>query len=495
MRKIVSIFLMILPSFGAVSQLQGRQPRTHLATLGVAASGVSGQVLAPNLIYTSMQPCRLFDTRVAGGALVANASRQFNAAGVSSGGSLSGQGGNASGCPIPGFDPINSSPQVQAIVVNLTVITPSGTGVLQAWPSDQSKPNASVMNFTAAEVVLANGVVLPVRQDAQGGDITLVSNVGTHVLGDVVGYFSTNSAVQGSGCCGLFLGLGAGNQGTSTAIGNTAVGNYGLSSSTTGNYNTAIGIVALGSNTSGENNAALGTNALINLLTGSNNIAVGTLAGNQYIGSEANNILIGNEGVPGESGVIRIGTSGSGAGQQGSTFIAGVDGVTSSGGTAVFVNSSGQLGTAMSSLRFKENVSDMGAASNDLMNLRPVTFHYKAAYDDGSRLLQYGLIAEEVAKVYPDLVQYDKEGQPQAVRYHFVNAMLLNEVQKQHATIEEQAAQLDQLRQRLDNQETTIATQAERLHEQSSLLATQQARLDELSAQLATIKALVPSPR
>jgi hypothetical protein len=167
LRKIVSLFLMVLPSFGALSGLQGLQPRTQPATL--AAAVVSGQVLAPNLIYTSMQPCRLFDTRVAGGALVANTSRQFNAVGVSSSGSLSGQGGNASGCPIPGFDPVNSSPQVQAIVINLAVITPSGTGVLQAWPSDQSKPNASIMNFTAAEVVLANGAVLPVRQDAQGG--------------------------------------------------------------------------------------------------------------------------------------------------------------------------------------------------------------------------------------------------------------------------------------------------------------------------------------
>jgi hypothetical protein len=452
----------------------------QLATLALASSTVSAQVLVPNLIYTSIQPCRLFDTRVAGGALVANTSRQFNAVGVSSPGSLSSQGGNPNGCPIPGFVTAGI-PQVQAVAINLTVVTPSGTGVLQAWPSDQSKPNASVLNFTAAEVVLANGAVLPVRQDVQGGDITLVSNVGTQVLADVQGYYSSGSPVEAPGNNNLFLGTLTGNQGAATGILNTAVGARSLNSLTTGSFNTVFGAEALSAdttgfsnlalggealavNTTGTNNTAVGLGSLGRLETGVFNVALGADAGIAYTGAESSNIVIGNHGQAGESNTIRIGTQGTANGAQSSTFIAGISGTTSSGGVAVFVNSSGQLGTMTSSLRFKDDVEDMGDASADLLRLRPVTFHYKAPYDDGSRLLQYGLIAEEVARVFPDLVQYDQDGQPLSVRYSMVNAMMLNEVQKQHATIASQAAQLDRQREQ-------IATQAVRLQELAARLA------------------------
>jgi len=114
------------------------------------------------------------------------------------------------------------------------------------------------------------------------------------------------------------------------------------------------------------------------------------------------------------------------------------------------------LGTLTSSVRFKEDVATMGEASHDLMKLRPVVFHYKAPYDDGSRLLQYGLIAEEVAKVAPELVQYDATGQPFTVRYHALNAMLLNELQKQHAKVEEQAAELARQKAQIEEQEARI---------------------------------------
>ena len=125
------------------------------------------------------------------------------------------------------------------------------------------------------------------------------------------------------------------------------------------------------------------------------------------------------------------------------------------------MNSSGQLGTITSSLRFKDDVADMGEATDGLMKLRPVTFRYKAGVDDGSRLLQYGLVAEEVAKVYPNLVQYDDKGQPFTVRYHMINAMLLNEVQKQHGTIEEQKAQLQEQDARIRKLEALVSRLAE----------------------------------
>jgi hypothetical protein len=207
-----------------------------------------------------------------------------------------------------------------------------------------------------------------------------------------------------------------------------------LDFNTTGGNNTAIGTLSLFSNSTGNYNTALGASALTNV-TGSSNIGIGRLAGSG-ISSGSNNIDIGNSAPGNESDTIRIGST------QTRAFLAGVDGATSSSGVAVYVNSSGQLGTVTSSLRFKEDVEDMGEATGDLMKLRPVTFHYKAPYDDGSRLLQYGLIAEEVAKVYPSLVQYDEKGKPFTVRYQALNTMLLNELQKQHAQVEEQKAQL-----------------------------------------------------
>lgn len=233
-----------------------------------------------------------------------------------------------------------------------------------------------------------------------------------------------------------------------TGNANTGLGVNVLNSNTTGGSNTALGFQALFTNVSGGNNTAVGSNALSNA-TGSGNIALGRLAG-LAITSGSNNIDIGNNPPGNESNTIRIGST------QTATFLAGVNGATASSGVQVFVDASGKLGTVTSSNRFKEDVRDMGAASDDLMRLRPVTFHYKAGYDDGSRLLQYGLIAEEVAGVAPDLVQYDDKGQPFTVRYHAVNAMLLNELQKQRAKVGEQAAELARQQSQLESQEARI---------------------------------------
>jgi hypothetical protein len=231
---------------------------------------------------------------------------------------------------------------------------------------------------------------------------------------------------------------------------NTAVGVEALNANTTASANTAVGYEALAGTATGGNNTAVGANALAGT-SGSGNVALGYLAGSNIIGG-SNNIDIGNNPPGNESNTIRIGNTA----VQTATFLAGVNGATSASGTEVFVNSSGQLGTITSSLRFKEDLEDMGDASQGLMKLRPVTFRYKAAYDDGSRLLQYGLVAEEVAKVYPDLVQYDDKGQPFTVRYHMINAMLLNEVQKQHGTIEQQKAQLAEQESRLQRLEALV---------------------------------------
>lgn len=250
-----------------------------------------------------------------------------------------------------------------------------------------------------------------------------------------------------------------------TGLVNTAVGSGTLNANTTGSANSGFGVGALNSNTTGGNNTALGFQALFAVSTSSNNTAVGANAlgnasgsGNTALGrlagfnitSGTNNIDIGNNPPGNESSTIRIGST------QTRAFLAGVNGVTVSSGTAVYIDSNGQLGTITSSVRFKEDVESMGDASEGLMKLRPVTFRYKAPYDDGSHLLQYGLIAEEVAKVFPDLVQYDQQGKPFTVRYHEINTMLLNELQKQHGKVAEQQAEVTQLKSQLAEQEARI---------------------------------------
>jgi hypothetical protein len=450
----------------------------------IGGAAIDGQVLSPNLLFTSIQPCRVFDTRAPGDPLLSGVQRAFTVVGHSS--DFVAQGGHSGGCGIPGF--LGGISQVQAVMINIVAVSPASIGDLRAWPSDQPEPLASILNYTPAEFALANGIVIPVRQDHEGGDITILSEgSGTHVLGDVVGYFSSG----GPGMGNLSLGMGAGNQSISTGNLNTAFGDFALALNTTGAVNTALGYLALGLNTTGANNTAAGTFALNSntignqnvaigrgalganssgggntglgyaalpfLNTGNNNVAIGFNAGISYTGGESNNILISNDGVAGESNVIKIGSSHTRA------YIVGVSGSTVAGGTPVYIDGGGHLGTTPSSLRFKEDVTDMGDASDSLMQLRPVVFHYKSDFDDGSKILQYGLIAEEVAVVSPGLVQYDKDGQPLLVRYHFVNAMVLNEVQKQHRTIDEQKTRIAALELQLANQRSQIEGQETRL--------------------------------
>jgi hypothetical protein len=215
--------------------------------------------------------------------------------------------------------------------------------------------------------------------------------------------------------------------------GNTAIGQNALGGNTNGPDNTASGREALASNTTGFENTANGGRALANNTTGFSNIALGYAAGfNLTTGSY--NISIGNGGVPGEASTIRIGSL------QTNTFIAGIRGVTTNSNDAipVLVDSNGQLGTASSSRRFKEDIADMDSTSSALMKLRPVTFHYKTDNRQSGRTLQYGLVAEEVAEVYPGLVAHSADGQIETVMYQFLPPMLLNEYQKQQRTIEAQ---------------------------------------------------------
>jgi hypothetical protein len=210
---------------------------------------------------------------------------------------------------------------------------------------------------------------------------------------------------------------------------NTGTGVRSLLDNSTGAFNTAVGYEALVSNTLGNRNTAIGEHALEFSTVGSGNIAVGVDAG-QQIDMGSNNIDIGNFGSFGDSNTIRIGSV------QTRAFIAGIRGRTTGNANAVpvLIDSAGQLGTASSSRRFKKEIKPMDQTSESILALKPVTFHYKS---DSTGTPQFGLIAEEVAAVNPDLVVRDENGQIYTVRYDAVNAMLLNEFLKEHRKVED----------------------------------------------------------
>jgi hypothetical protein len=257
--------------------------------------------------------------------------------------------------------------------------------------------------------------------------------------------------------------------------GNTADGYLALENNTIAGSNTATGYEALQFNTTGGNNTSSGYQALQNNTTGNNNIAIGYSAASAVSGGNSNNIHIGSSGAAGDAGAIRIG------GTQTSTFIAGIYGESVTIGIPnylVCIDASGKLATTScsstpSSRRFKEQIADMGDASSKLLQLRPVTFLYKPQYDDGSHALQYGLIAEEVAKLYPDMVGYDKDGQPSSVKYQSLAPMLLNEVQKQNAQLQFQLEENRKLEEQNRQQSEENPSLEDRLAVLEALLAGQ----------------------
>src|SRR5436190_5678745 len=250
------------------------------------------------------------------------------------------------------------------------------------------------------------------------------------------------------------------------ASNNTAMGAGALHLSVAGGNNTAIGFNALGSEVTGISNVAVGSGALANAIHGFN-IAVGADAGS---------------GVTTALGVIAIGSSGANVG--GSCFIGNIRGVATNNANAipVVIDSFGQLGTMSSSQRFKKDIKPMEGTSGSVLNLKPVTFHYK---NDKSNIPQFGLIAEEVAKIDPDLVAHDKDGEIYTVRYDAVNTMLLNEFLKEHKKVEAQGREIVEQKATISELRKEMATFNARLKEQDS-------RLQKVSAQMALEK---PAPQ
>ena len=243
---------------------------------------------------------------------------------------------------------------------------------------------------------------------------------------------------------------------TTAGYSNIASGEQTLYNNTTGTGNTAIGDRALGFNTTGISNTASGIRALYNLSSGSGNLAVGASAGIALTDGD-NNIYVGSDaGAATESNTIRIGTQGT---PDRYLYIADIRGTSITGGVAVGVSSSGQLGVRPSSARYKEAI----------LALKPVTFRYKKEIDP-ERTPEFGLIAEDVEKVNPALVARDAQGKVYTVRYDAVNAMLLNEFLKAHRKMQEQEATIAQLKSTGREQQNEIAVLKAELKEQRALI-------------------------
>ena len=347
---------------------------------------------------------------------------------------------------------------------------------------------------------------------ANTGDNNTAAGVGalfsntTGVAGTAAGAFAlfsntTGSGNTGSGYQALFSNQTGANNAAygytalyhNTANFNTAFGAAALFSNTTGSLNTATGTNALFSNTTGASNTANGAYALFSNTyaigstaigdhalyrsTTDGNIAIGFYAGSQLTDG-ASNIDIGNVGFAGEANTMRIGST---FGQT-TTYIAGIAGQTvGAGGSTCYVDNDGKLGVFLSARRFKTDIADMATASEALLALRPVTFHYKPELDK-TCIPQFGLVAEEVAEVNPDLVIHDAKGELSTVRYEAVNAMLLNEFLKEHRKVEEQDC-------RIQEQETTIAALKKQMETVVAHAKEQDSQIQKVSAQIELNKA------
>ena len=314
--------------------------------------------------------------------------------------------------------------------------TAIGSGTLRANNSDANTATGTfaLLSNTIGRWNTANGA-LALLSNTNGADNTAVGY--SALVSNTVGF--ENTAIGDSA-------LGS----NTTGNNNTACGSTALPNNSTGDGNTAIGFWALYENGTGGGNTAVGHSALSGNQSGIINIALGFHAGDLTTGD--NNIVIGDRGVAGESNTIRIGGGVFGYGPQTAAFIAGISG-TAVVGDPVVVDENGQLGTVASSARFKKNIKPMDNTSEAILALKPVSFQYTS---DSKGTPQFGLIAEEVAKVNPDLVVRDRNGEIYSVRYEAVNAMLLNEFLKEHKTVQE-------LKANAAKQETIIAQQQKQI--------------------------------
>jgi hypothetical protein len=396
--------------------------------------------LSPQARAVCQEGCDLtnFNTFLGDNALILNTTGSYNTAIGASALSSSADGVSNTAVGFQALESnttgsVNTAIGMNALAVNTTGSYNTATGVLALYN-----------NYTGSNNV-ANGY-LALWSNSDGVDNTAVGfqalEFNTH---------GSNNVANGANALSK----------NSTGIDNTANGANALFTNKTGLDNTGNGSGALFSNRFGSHNTADGFNALYNNRTGGFNIALGDSAGFNTTGR--NNIDIGNAGVADESNTIRIGT----VGTQTDTYIAGVSGATVPTGVGVIVDANGHLGTTTSSARYKNDIKPMDKASEAILALKPVTFHYRQELDPEG-IPQFGLVAEQVEKVNPDLVARDEQGKPYTVRYEAVNAMLLNEFLKEHRKVEQQGATIAEFKKEIANLTATVKEQAAQIQKVSA---------------------------
>jgi hypothetical protein len=380
--------------------------------------------------------------------------------------------------PPDGGYPGGNTAEGQAALLSLSS---GGFNTAVGYVSLRSDTAGSFNTAVGAGALLANTA----GQNTAIGAGALLSNT-TASYNTAIGTFALSTNTEGG--YNTATGNGALLSNT-TGIENTAIGASALANNTSGGDNTAIGRSALSSNTNGQLNTAMGATALANSTinqfntaigacalcntTGDNNTAVGYAAGANLTTGD-NNIDIGYNvlGVAGESNTIRIGNT-----DITTTIIRGISGATIASGAPVLVASNGQLGTMTSSKRFKQEIKPMDEASEALYSLKPVTFRYKKQIDPAG-IQQFGLVAEDVEKVNPDLALRDESGKANSVRYDQVNAMLLNEFLKEHWKVENQDCQIEQ-------QEAAIVQLKNEIAGLAATVKEQNAQIQKVTAQIA----------
>jgi len=303
--------------------------------------------------------------------------------------------------------------------------------------------NALASNTTGSNNTAIGVAALVTNSSGDSNTATGISALAGNIIGN-------NNTATGASALAM----------NTTGDDNTAIGAFALNNNLAPG-NTAIGVSALFANSLGDGNTAVGRSALSNITDGRSNTALGENAGANLTTNEFNNIDIGFDvhGVAGEDNTIRIGND-----NIADTFIRGISGATVASGATVLVAANGQLGTVTSSKRFKEEIKPMGNASEALFSLKPVTFRYRKEIDPAGTS-QFGLVAEDVEKVNPDLVVRDENGKVSTVRYDQVNAMLLNEFLKEHRKVQE-------LEETVARQQNDFQTKFETQGKQIAALAT-----------------------
>lgn len=541
-------------------QLPGMISIIHTGT-GAKSTPASDPAAYADLTFTALTPCRLYDSRPTQGGAGSWVAGSTNTINIGPNLSYAFQGGSATSCGIsslvgPGriaavlasVSTVNQAGAGYLAFFSHGAVNPFPYGVTQAYQAGSVQTSFVVIPTDLVGAVLASGyttaqtnvIIDVVGYFAPPGNINLPASTATTgnilkgaerfihnfgpanvFVGEVSGNFfmtggfntaigagTLNSNDSGtsnaaSGFNALFSNTtGSGNTASGmnalfsnqTGPSNTAAGSYSLYKTTSGCCNTASGANALYNNTVGGGNTAVGVDALYNT-TGSSNIAVGFGAGSNIVGNF--NIAIGNAGNAADVGTIRLGTNAT----HSKTFVAGIRGATTAiaDGISVLVDSAGQLGTVSSSRRVKDDIADMETASAGLMALRPVTFHYKSDRSPSGRRLQYGLIAEEVAQVYPGLVVHSADGNVETVMYQFLAPMLLNEYQKQQRQLGEQARLLARQTQRLaelEREARARTAEIDRLTHLVAVIADLKRDLARLGRQLEPQRtsALAPEP-